>query len=109
MTDGAGSLLRPKQLLPIPTRFVLDYFHVAMKIRHVDLCIGRIPPHPLPSSGSVFELYDRLNYLRVSLEWPSRRIQEIIRSYAMAARPRLRGNARLRDICQHGIRTSVRP
>jgi hypothetical protein len=27
MTDGAESLLRLKQLLPVPTRLVLDYFH----------------------------------------------------------------------------------
>src|ERR1022692_2442672 len=72
MTDGAESLLRLKQLLPIPTRFVLDYFHVAMKMRHVDQCIGRIPPRPLSPSGSVFELYDRFNYLRGYL-WSGRR------------------------------------
>ena len=59
MTDGAESLLWLKQMLPIPTRFVLDYFHVAMKMRHVDQCIGRIPPR-----GSPFEIYDRFNYLR---------------------------------------------
>ncbi len=29
MTDGAESLLRLKDLLPVPTRFVLDYFHVS--------------------------------------------------------------------------------
>jgi hypothetical protein len=40
MTDGAGSLMRLKQMLPIRTRFVLDYFHVAMKLRHIDQCIG---------------------------------------------------------------------
>ena len=45
MTDGAESLLRLKEYLPIPTRRVLDYFHVAMKVRHVDQCIGRIPPY----------------------------------------------------------------
>ena len=72
MTDGAESLLRLKQLLPIPTRFVLDYFHVAMKMRHVDQCIGRIPPRPLSPSDSVFELYDRFNYLRGYL-WSGRR------------------------------------
>jgi hypothetical protein len=45
MTHGAESLLRLKEYLPIPTRRVLDYFHVAMKVRHVDQCIGRIPPY----------------------------------------------------------------
>jgi hypothetical protein len=42
MTDGAESLLRLKRLLRVPTRLVLDYFHVSMKIRHADQCIGRI-------------------------------------------------------------------
>jgi hypothetical protein len=44
MTDGAESLLRLKAFLPVPTRFVLDYFHVSMKLRHIDQCIGAIPP-----------------------------------------------------------------
>jgi hypothetical protein len=72
MTDGAESLLRLKQLLQIPTKFVLDYFHVAMKVRHVDQCIGRIPPCSLSPSGSIFELYDRFNYL-LSYLWSGRR------------------------------------
>jgi hypothetical protein len=64
MTDGAESLLRLKRFLPIPTRCVLDYFHVTMKVRHVDQCIGRIPPYRFSPDGSLFELYDRFNYLR---------------------------------------------
>jgi hypothetical protein len=64
MTDGAESLLRLKKLLPVPTRLVLDYFRVAMKVRHADQCIGRIPPYRFSPNGSVFELYDRFNYLR---------------------------------------------
>ena len=72
MTDGAESLLRLKKLLPIPTRFVLDYFHVAMKVRHADQCIGRIPPYRFSPDGSIFELYDRFNYLRGYL-WGGRR------------------------------------
>jgi hypothetical protein len=71
MTDGAESLLRLKKLLPIPTRSVLDYFHVAMKVRHADQCIGRIPPHRFSPDGSLFELYDRFNYLRGYL-WSGR-------------------------------------
>ena len=62
MTDGAESLLRLKKLLPIPTRFVLDYFHVAMKVRHLDQCLGGIPPCRLSPTGSIFELYDRFNW-----------------------------------------------
>src|SRR5216684_3983645 len=72
MTDGAESLLRLKEFLPIPTRCVLDYFHVAMKVRHVDQCIGRIRPHRFSPDGSIFELYDRFNYLRGYL-WSGRR------------------------------------
>jgi len=72
MTDGAESLLRLKRLLPIQTRFVLDYFHVAMKVRHIDQCIGRIALCSLSPGGSVFELYDRFNYLRGYL-WSGRR------------------------------------
>jgi hypothetical protein len=72
MTDGAESLLRLKKLLPVPTRPVLDYFHVAMKVRHIDQCIGRIPPYAFSPAGSVFELYDRFNYLRGYL-WSGRR------------------------------------
>ena len=72
MTDGAESLLRLKKLLPVPTRLVLDYFHVAMKVRHADQCIGRIPPYSFSPDGSVFELYDRFNYLRGYL-WSGRR------------------------------------
>jgi hypothetical protein len=53
MTDGAGSLLRLKRLLPVPTRLVLDYFHVAMKVRHADQCIGRIPPYRFSPNGSL--------------------------------------------------------
>jgi hypothetical protein len=64
MTDGAESLLRLKKLLPVPTRLVLDYFHVAMKVRHADQCIVGIPPYHFSPDGSVFELYDRFNYLR---------------------------------------------
>ena len=48
MTDGAGSLLRLKAMLPMKTRFALDYFHVAMKLRHIDQSVGRIPPCRLP-------------------------------------------------------------
>jgi hypothetical protein len=72
MTDGAESLLRLKAFLPVPTRFVLDYFHVSMKLRHIDQCIGTIPPMVLSPDGSVFELYDRFNYLRGYL-WSGRR------------------------------------
>jgi hypothetical protein len=72
MTDGAESLLRLKRFLHIPTRCVLDYFHVAMKVRHVDQCIGRIPPYRFSPDGSLFELYDRFNYLRGYL-WSGRR------------------------------------
>jgi hypothetical protein len=72
MTDGAESLLRLKTLLPVPTRLVLDYFHVAMKVRHSDQCIGRIPPYRFSPNGSIFELYDRFNYLRGYL-WSGRR------------------------------------
>jgi hypothetical protein len=72
MTDGAESLLRLRAFLPVPTRFVLDYFHVSMKLRHIDQCIGTIPPMVLSPGGSVFELYDRFNYLRGYL-WSGRR------------------------------------
>jgi hypothetical protein len=72
MTDGAESLLRLKAILPIPTRFVLDYFHVSMKLRHIDQCLGAIPPMVLSPGGSIFELYDRFNYLRGYL-WSGRR------------------------------------
>jgi hypothetical protein len=72
MTDGAESLLRLRKLIPVPTRLVLDYFHVAMKVRHADQCIGRIPPYQFSPNGSVFELYDRFNYLRGYL-WSGRR------------------------------------
>jgi len=72
MTDGAESLLRLKAFMPVPTRFVLDYFHVSMKLRHIDQCIGAIPPMVLSPDGSVFELYDRFNYLRGYL-WSGRR------------------------------------
>jgi hypothetical protein len=72
MTDGAESLLRLKALLPIRTRFVLDYFHVSMKLRHIDQCIGVIPPTALSPDGSIFELYDRFNYLRGYL-WSGQR------------------------------------
>jgi hypothetical protein len=41
-------------------------------MRHVDQCIGRIPPRPLSPRGSHFELYDRFNYLRGYL-WSGRR------------------------------------
>src|SRR5260370_23414965 len=59
-------------MVPIPTRCVLDYFHVAMKVRRVDQCIGRIPPYRFSPDGSIFELYDRFNYLRGYL-WSGRR------------------------------------
>ena len=72
MTDGAASLLRLKNLLPAPTRFVLDYFQVSMKVRHADQCIGRILPYHLSPDGSVFELYDRFSYLR-GYQWSGRR------------------------------------
>ena len=72
LTDGAASLLRLKAMLPMKTRFVLDYFHVAMKFRHLDQCAGRIPPCKLSPDGSIFELYDRLNYLRAYV-WTGRR------------------------------------
>jgi len=35
----AGAQLRDAGRLPIPTRVVLGYFHVATKVRHVDQCI----------------------------------------------------------------------
>jgi hypothetical protein len=72
MTDGAESLLRLRAFLPVPTRFVLDYFHVSMKLRHIDQCIGAIPPMVLSPGGSVFELYDRFNDLR-GYVWSGRR------------------------------------
>ena len=59
--------------MPGPIRFVLDYFHVPMKLRHIDQCIGAIPPIVLSPDGSVFELYDRFNYLRGYLWWSGKR------------------------------------
>jgi hypothetical protein len=52
MTDGAESLLRLKAFMPVPTRFVLDYFHVSMKLRHIDQCILSYRP-TAPSSNSM--------------------------------------------------------
>src|SRR5277367_619284 len=72
MTDGAESLLRLKSLLPIQTHLVLDYFHVAMKPRHIDQCIGGIPPISLSPGSSIFEIYDRFTHLRAHL-WAGRR------------------------------------
>jgi hypothetical protein len=72
MTDGAWSLLRLKTMLPMKTRFVLDYFHIAMKLRHIDQSVGRIPPCRLSPGGAIFELYDRSNYLRAYV-WTGRR------------------------------------
>jgi hypothetical protein len=43
-----------------------------MKVRHVDQCIGRILPYRFSPDGSLFELYDRFNYLRGYL-WSGRR------------------------------------
>jgi len=43
-----------------------------MKLRHIDQCIGVIPPTVLSPDGSIFELYDRFNYLRGYL-WSGRR------------------------------------
>jgi hypothetical protein len=74
ITGGAESLLRLKAFLPIPTRFVLDYFHVSMKLRHIDQCLGAIPPAVLSPGGSIFELYDRFNYMRGYL-WSGRRVK----------------------------------
>ena len=64
MTDGAESLLRLKPLLPMPTRFVLNYFHVSMKLRHIDQCLSAIPPAVLAPDGSILELFNRFNYVR---------------------------------------------
>jgi hypothetical protein len=58
--------------MPVPTRFALNYFHVSMKLRHIDQCIGAISPMAPSPDGSVFELYDRFNYLRGYL-WSGRR------------------------------------
>ena len=49
---------------PFKTRYVLDYFHIAMKLRHIDQCIGKILPRQLTPGESIFELYDRFVYLR---------------------------------------------
>lgn len=72
MTDGAESLLRRGAYLQAPRRFVLDYFHVSMKLRQIDQCIGAIPPMDLSSGESFFERYDRFNYRRGYL-WSGRR------------------------------------
>jgi hypothetical protein len=72
MTEGDESLLRLRKRIPVPTRLVLDYFHVAMKVRHADQCIDKIHPYAFSPNGSVFELYDRFNYLRGYL-WSGRR------------------------------------
>jgi len=72
MTDGASSLLRLPPMLPFKTQFVLDYFHVAMKLRHIDQTVSRIPSLQLTTDGSIFEFYDRSNYLRAYV-WTGRR------------------------------------
>ena len=72
MTDGAESLLRLKAVLPIQTHLVLDYLYVSMKLRHIDQCIGRIPPISLSPGSSIFDIYDWFNYLRAHL-WSGRR------------------------------------
>jgi hypothetical protein len=63
MTDGAESLLRLKAFMPVPTRFVLDYFHVSMKLRHIDHCIGAIPPMALFPDGPA------IGTRRIGLPW----------------------------------------
>ena len=88
MTDGAESLLRLRKLIPVPTRLVLDYFHVAMKIRHADQCIGRIPPYRFSPNGSVFEALRPLQLsTRVPLERPARQVQGILGSSAVSIGP----------------------
>ena len=57
---------------PFKTRYVLDYFHIAMKLRHIDQCIGKILPRQLTPGESIFELYDRFVYLRAYV-WMGRR------------------------------------
>ena len=42
LTDGAESLLRLGAFLPVPTRFVLDYLHASMKLRHLEQCIDAL-------------------------------------------------------------------
>lgn len=71
VTDGAASLLRLQSMLPMKTRFVLDYFHVAMKLRHISQCVLHIPPCQLSDHGSIFELHDRFNFLRAYV-WSGR-------------------------------------
>jgi hypothetical protein len=78
MTDGAESLLRLRAFMPGPIRFVLDYFHVSMKLQHIDQCIDAIPPIVFSPDGSVFELYDRFNYLR-GYSWFGRRAKFEVR------------------------------
>lgn len=53
-----------QKLLPVPTRLVLDDFYMAIKVHHADQCLCRIPPYCFSPDGSLFELYDRFNYLR---------------------------------------------
>jgi hypothetical protein len=72
MPGGRTAFGFSSTFLPVKTRFVLDYFQVSMKLRHIDQCIGAIPSMVLSPGGSVFELYDRFNYLRGYL-WSGRR------------------------------------
>ena len=58
MAYGAELLPRLKEFLPSP-HCVLDYFHMAIKVRHVDQCIGTIAPYRFSPHGSIFELHDR--------------------------------------------------
>lgn len=79
MTDGAASLLRLKAVLPIQTHLVLDYFHVSMKLRHIDQCIGRIPPISLSPDSSIFESTIGSTITRAFVVGPTSKVRRIRR------------------------------
>ena len=79
MTDGAESLLRLKAVLPIQTHLVLDYFHVSMKLRHIDQCIGRIPPISLSPGSSIFESTIGSTITRAFVVGPTSKVRRIRR------------------------------
>jgi hypothetical protein len=121
VTDGANNTLSIRQGLPFPATPILDWFHISMKIRHVEQIVQSVRPRTETERSTKNLLAADLGKLRWCL-WHNnagkldKKLRQILLMCRIAV-PETPGfkecleriDYRIRDVLSYVLRNSVKP
>jgi hypothetical protein len=121
VTDGANNTLSIRQGLPFPATPILDWFHISMKIRHVEQIVQDVRPRTKTERSTKHLLAADLGKLRWCL-WHNNvsKLDKKLRQILLMCRivvPETPGfkecleriDYRIRDVLSYVLRNSVKP